>query len=109
MSAGLALAALLAAACVIAVAAPFLRDPDGTADTLDTLDARERELLALAEARDRALAALKELEADHRSGRLPDDDYRSAVGPLRAEAARALRAVDAATEGLSGPAANIPG
>ena len=58
------------------------------------LDGPERDLLEAEEERDRALAALKELEADHRAGRLSDDDYRSVVGPLRQEAAQALRMLD---------------
>jgi hypothetical protein len=30
-----------------------------------------------------ALAALKELEADHRAGKISDEDYRAVVGALR--------------------------
>ena len=44
--------------------------------------------------RDRALAALKELEFDHRTGKIDDIDYRALVGPLRRDAAAALRALD---------------
>ena len=51
--------------------------------------------LELAEERDRALAALKELEFDHRTGKLTDADYRELVGPYRRRAAAALRALDA--------------
>ena len=54
----------------------------------------ERERLRLLEERDRALAALKELEFDHRTGKVSDDDYRELVGPLRREAADALRALE---------------
>ena len=50
--------------------------------------------LLLVEDRDRALAALKELEFDHRTGKVSDDDYRAQVGPLRRRAAEALRALD---------------
>ena len=39
-----------------------------------------------------ALAALKELEFDHRTGKVSDDDYRELVGTLRQRAAEALRA-----------------
>jgi hypothetical protein len=49
----------------------------------------------LVEERDRALAALKELEFDHRAGTLDEEDYRALVGPLRQAAAAALRALDA--------------
>jgi len=88
------LAATLAVAVVVVVALPFLRDPAPASDALHELDDVERELLEAEEERDRALAALKELEADHRAGRLTDEDYRTVVGPLRREAAQALRSLD---------------
>jgi Mg/Co/Ni transporter MgtE len=94
MSGWFLLAAALAAGTVVVVALPFLREPAPASDALHELDARERELLEAEEERDRALAALKELEADHRAGRLSDEDYRSVVGPLRQEAAQALRTLD---------------
>jgi hypothetical protein len=90
----LALAALLAVLCVIAVALPFLREPEPTSDSLAELDEPERRRLELLEARDRALAALKELEFDHRTGTISDEDYRALVGPLRREAASALQALE---------------
>jgi hypothetical protein len=89
----LALAALLAVVCVVAVAMPFLRDPDPVSDSLDELDEAERRRLELVEVRDRALAALKELEFDHRTGAISDQDYRALVGRLRREAASALQAL----------------
>ena len=90
----LALAAMLAVVAVVFVARPFLRDPSPASDRLDELAPEARRRLALAEARDRALAALKELEFDHRTGKVSDDDYRAQVGPLRRRAAEALRALD---------------
>ena len=92
------LAAALAVAAVIVVALPFLRDPEPASDTLEELDEHERLHLERLEARDRALAALKELEFDHRTGTISDEDYRQLVGPLRQEVARALRALDAGEE-----------
>ena len=88
------LAAALVVACVVIVALPFLREPEPESDVLDELDPEERRQLELLEARDRALAALKELEFDHRTGTVSDDDYRAQVGALRREAAAALRALD---------------
>jgi hypothetical protein len=88
------LGALLAAGVVVLVALPFLREPSAADDRLDALGESEVRRLVLAEERDRALAALKELEFDHRTGKLDDSDYRSLVGPLRREAAAALRAID---------------
>jgi hypothetical protein len=64
-------------------------------DRLDELAPEARKRLALAEERDRALAALKELEFDHRTDKVSDDDYRAQLGPLRRRAAEALRALDA--------------
>jgi hypothetical protein len=84
--------ALVAALAVVYVARPFLREPalDSGDDRFDDLDPEARQALDLAEQRDRALAALKELEFDHRTGKLSDDDYREQIGPLRREAAEAL-------------------
>jgi hypothetical protein len=94
----LVLGALLAAACVVVVALPYLREPEPERDVLDDLGELERRRLELAEQRDRALAALKELELDHRTGRISDEDYRALVGPLRREAAEALRALEPQAE-----------
>ena len=86
---------LIAAIAVFLVALPFLRHPDGDDDTLDAPSVAEEERLALIEERDHALAALKELEFDHRTGKVDDVDYRELVGPLRRAAANALKALDA--------------
>jgi len=88
------LAALLAVVAVVFVARPFLRDPAPASDRLDELGTDERRRLELSEERDRALAALKELEFDHRTGKVSDDDYGAQVGPLRRRAAEALRALE---------------
>ena len=90
----LALAAALAVACALYVARPFLREPEAENDRIGDLGADARRRLALLEERDRALAALKELEFDHRTGTISDDDYRALVGPLRRRAAAALEALD---------------
>jgi len=93
MSVALLAGALLAIAAVVLVAVPFLREPVAADDHLIQPDAAEQRRLALAEERDRALAALKELEFDHRTGKVSDDDYRELVGVLRRRAAETLRAV----------------
>ena len=90
LTAALVLGALLAVVAVAFVARPLLREgPD------EPLEAPEPRHLELAEERDRALAALKELEFDHRTGKVSDEDYRAQVGPLRRSAAEALRALEA--------------
>ena len=90
------LGALLAAAAVVVVALPFLRRPgvSHAEDRLEQPDAVEQRRVALVEERDRALAALKELEFDHRTGKVSDEDYRALVGPLRRRAAESLRALE---------------
>jgi hypothetical protein len=89
----LVLAVALAVACVVFVARPFLREPAAEEELPRERDAAGEERLRLVEERDRALAALKELEFDHRTGKISDADYRELVGPLRREAAEALAAL----------------
>jgi hypothetical protein len=89
----LVLAATLAVVCVIAVALPFIREPEPESDALDELDEGERRRLELLEERDRALSALKELEFEHRTGTVSDDDYRAQIGPLRRDVAATLQAL----------------
>ena len=93
MTLALLLGAALAVGCVVAVALPFLREPEPESDALDELDDDDRRRLALLEERDRALAALKELEFDHRTGTVSDEDYRAQVGALRRDVAAALQAL----------------
>ncbi len=88
------LGGLIAAIAVFLVALPFLRHPDGDDDLLDAPTEAEERRLALIEERDHALGALKELEFDHRTGKIDDVDYRAMVGPLRRAAADALQALD---------------
>jgi hypothetical protein len=90
----LVLGVALAAAAVVLVALPFLREPVADDDRLDAPNADESRHLELVEERDRALGALKELEFDHRTGKVGDEDYRELLGPLRRQAAAALRALD---------------
>jgi hypothetical protein len=92
----LVLGGLLAVGCVFFVSRPFLREPalSPADDRLHEPDAAERRMLTLAEERDHALAALKELEFDHRTGKVSDEDYQAMVGPLRRDAAETLRALE---------------
>ena len=97
MTVALVLGALVAVGAVVLVALPFVRDPEPADDRLAAPGELEQRHLALSEERDRALAALKELEFDHRTGKVSDEDYRSMVGELRRAAADALRALDSGT------------
>ena len=96
MTTSLVLAGLVAGAAVLLVAVPFLREPTPREDRIrEPLEAGKRRL-ELAEERDRALAALKELEFDHRTGKLSDTDYRELVGTYRRRAAAALQELGSA-------------
>ena len=98
MALALALGGVLAVLVVLFVARPFLREPAPADDRLDEPGALEKRQLQLAEERDRALGALKELEFDHRTGKVSDNDYREQLGPLRRRAAETLRALEPRTE-----------
>jgi hypothetical protein len=102
----LLLAAVLAIAAIVVVALPFIREPEVPEqdDRLAGVSAADRRRLELLEERDRALAALSELELDHRTGKVSDDDYSAQIGALRARAAAALRALDAASGAPAPPA-----
>ncbi|HUJ93197.1 MAG TPA: hypothetical protein VLW05_10895 [Gaiellaceae bacterium] len=108
MTLALVLGAVLAVAAVLLVARPFLRDPSPVDDRLAEPGELDRRRIELVEERDRALAALKELEFDHRTGKISDTDYRELVGPLRRAAAEALRALEPRAESrVSGQATRI--
>ena len=77
-------AALLGLALVVGFVVLPLARPAASPDEVEPTG-RER--------RDRALPALRELEFDHRTGKITDEDYAEVLGPLRAEAAAALQAV----------------
>jgi hypothetical protein len=94
MTAALVIGTVVALACVLVVALPFLREPSARNDVLAAPGGEEQRRLAAAEERDRALAALKELEFDHRTGKVSNEDYRAQVGPLRRRAAELLRALE---------------
>ena len=98
MTLALSLGGVLAVLAVVFIALPFLREPAPSSDRLDEPGELERRRLELTEESDRALAALKELEFDHRTGKVSDADYRELVGPLRRRAAQTLRALEPRAE-----------
>jgi len=93
----LVLGGLIAVIAVVLVALPFLRRRGDDDDLIDAPTEAEEQRLLLIDERDHALAALKELEFDHRTGKVSDEDYRAMVGELRRSAADALKALDAGT------------
>jgi hypothetical protein len=78
-------------AAMVYVGRPLFRESEPSPDSSTDEFAHRLEVV---EKRDRALAALKELEFDHRTGKVSDRDYREQVGPLRRRAAETLRALE---------------
>ena len=85
------LTAAVALATLLYVARPFFGEELPAAPRADGRYAGRLELI---EERDRALAALKELEFEHRTGKVSEVDYRELIGPLRRRAVETLRALD---------------
>jgi hypothetical protein len=88
-----ALLALLAIAAVAIIALPLLTEARAD-DVVAEVSPDQRARLALREERDEALAALRDLEFDHRTGKIADVDYLPLAAELRARVARALEALD---------------
>jgi Mg/Co/Ni transporter MgtE len=88
-----ALLALLAIAAVAIIAVPLLTEARAD-DVVAEVSTEQRARLALREERDEALAALRELEFDHRTGKIADVDYLPLAAELRARVAQALEALD---------------
>jgi len=86
------LTAAVALATLLYVARPFFGESE--LPTAARADGPSTGRLELVEERDRALVALKELEFDHRTGKVSEADYRELIGPLRRRAVETLRALD---------------
>jgi hypothetical protein len=86
----LVLLAAVTLGCLLFVIAPLVRSPS-SADVVPAVTEAQRERIALRERRDGLYAALRELELEHRTGKLTDEDYVRSRGELRAEALEVLR------------------
>jgi len=84
------LAILITAAALLAVAYPIL-SKGGTAKPATSAQESLDELLAQ---RDAAMQALRELNFDHRMGKISDEDYVTFEAGLKHSAAESLRALD---------------
>lgn len=85
--------AVLAVAALIFVAFPLARPP-AASEVLPEPTEEARARLAARERRDAAYSALRELELDHRTGKLTDEDYAASREALRSEAMDALRELE---------------
>ena len=86
--------AIVTLAVVLFIAWPLVRRQTA-GDQLDPLTDDQRRRLALREERDLALQAIKELEIDRSTNHIGDQDYDELVAEYRAQAAKAIAALDA--------------
>jgi hypothetical protein len=89
---GIVLLVLLVVLAVLFVVVPLLRTQG--VEEWKTATAEQLRRIELRERRDAAYVALRELELDHDTGKLDDDDYAVANAQLRAEAVAALAALE---------------
>ena len=90
MTAGTLLALILAATIAAAVIAPLLREGSSAAPHDDFVTARD-----LQSKQDMLLASLKDLEDDHATDKVSEEDYNELRTRLSAEAVEVMRALDA--------------
>jgi cytochrome c-type biogenesis protein CcmI len=83
---------VLVVLAVLFVVVPLLRTTG--VEEWQTASAEQLRRIELRERRDNAYVALRELELDHDTGKLDDDDYATANRELRAEALAALAALE---------------
>ena len=104
----LVLGFVLALVAVLLVLDPVLRpDRVETAAPVSLFsDSDDEEDPTLAR-RDRALAALKEIDFDRATGKLSDEDYETMKSRFTAEALDALKAVDAVAQSPSRPVETV--
>jgi hypothetical protein len=100
MAVGVVLLVLLVVAAVLFVVGPLLRS--APAEEWQSVSNEQARLVELRERRDAALLALRELELDHDTGKLDDEDYATARAELRAEAVAALAALDDDIQAITG-------
>jgi hypothetical protein len=81
---------IVALAIVVWIVAAPLRGGPQAVETADELDR-----VRLEAARDAKYAEIRELELDHRTGKLSEEDFRALDRQLRGEAVQILRDLDA--------------
>ena len=101
-----AFVAVAVVAAVLLVAWPFLSPQRGEPEQV--MSDADRRRLALLEQRDTAYAELRDLEQDHRTNKVSDEDHAAERRRLRADAAAALRALDQLESSPEGGFENPP-
>lgn len=89
------LAAALIGVAFYVVALPLLRAPRGATSHAEAASGEQERLAELLAQRDAAFQALRELNFDHRVGKISDEDFSAFEANLKRHAAETLRALDA--------------
>jgi hypothetical protein len=96
---------VLVVATALAVAWPLLSEPGAEPMSANALDPRAR----LGSEKEAALAAIREADFDHETGKLSAEDYATLRAELEERALRALTALDRANDAASAPRDAAPG
>lgn len=94
---------LIAAGILLFIFTPLFdpRDDAKTINQISRAEARRRELI---EQRDMVYEAIRELDFDHRMGKVEEDDYRQTRARYTAQAVELIKSLDKATERANRPA-----
>ena len=91
---------LIAAGVLLFVFTPLF-DPRDTITQISRREARRRDLI---EQRDMVYEAIRELDFDHRMGKVEEDDYRQTRARYTAQAVELIKSLDKASERADRPA-----
>ena len=94
---------LIAAGILLFIFTPLFdpRDDAKTINQISRAEARRRELI---EQRDMVYEAIRELDFDHRMGKVEEDDYRQTRARYTAQAVELIKSLDKAAERTDHPA-----
>ncbi len=94
---------LIAAGILLFIFTPLF-DPRDDAKTINQISRREARRRELIEQRDMVYEAIRELDFDHRMGKVEEDDYRQTRARYTAQAVELIKSLDKATERANRPA-----
>ena len=97
---------LIAAGILLFVFTPLFDPRD--ANTINQISRREARRRELIEQRDMVYEAIRELDFDHRMGKVEEDDYRQTRARYTAQAVELIKSLDKASSQADRPAAPKP-
>jgi hypothetical protein len=99
---------LIAAGILLFIFTPLF-DPRDDAKTINQISRREARRRELIEQRDMVYEAIRELDFDHRMGKVEEDDYRQTRARYTAQAVELIKSLDKAAERTDRPASKPQG